>query len=62
MDDHNNNFLFQLDEAVKILCRLSEQLHGNADAPAPAFSPPTLLLLPPSILTLNKTRNINARK
>ena len=43
MDDHNNNFLSQLDEAVKILCRLSEQLHGNADAPAPVFSPPPQL-------------------
>ena len=43
MDDHDNNFLSLLDKAIRILCFISEQLHGNADAPAPAFSLPSQL-------------------
>lgn len=43
MDDQSNNFLSLLDKAIRILCFISEQLHGNADAPAPAFSLPSQL-------------------
>lgn len=49
MDDHSNNFLSLLDKAIRILCFISEQLHGNADAPAPAFS------LPPQLSDDGKT-------
>ncbi len=49
MDDHDNNFLSLLDKAIRILCFISEQLHGNADAPAPAFS------LPPQLSDDGKT-------
>lgn len=39
MDDRNNSFLSQLDEAIKILCRLSEQQHAVISvSPPPQIS------------------------
>ena len=34
MDDHND-FLTLLDKAIRILCFISERLHGNNDSPEP---------------------------